>query len=146
MIQAADERQGIKMNGRCFQVWQISAGWFRGCITDSQTKIFFDNSWMTNFPEDLMLAILCTLGELPDEKNRTVFYAYGFGYDEDEVNAYIDDICKLLDGECEEGDAASTGEFAHLDRESLEKELARLQREVLEEAFRNYLDIKYPED
>ena len=60
--------------------------------------------------------------------------------------AYIDDICKLLDGECEEGDAASTGESAHLDRESLEKELARLQREVLEEAFRNYLDIKYPED
>lgn len=75
MIQSTDERQGIQMNGRCFQVWQISAGWFRGCITDSQTKIMFDNSWMTNFPEDLMLAILCALGELPDEKNRTVFYA-----------------------------------------------------------------------
>ena len=75
MIQSTDERQGIQMNGRCFQVRQISTGWFRGCITDSQTKIMFDNSWMTNFPEDLMLAILCALGELPDEKNRTVFYA-----------------------------------------------------------------------
>ena len=26
-------------------------------------------------------------------KNNTVFYAYGFGYEEDEVNAYIDDVC-----------------------------------------------------
>jgi|GEM_PF-1238998 len=26
-------------------------------------------------------------------KNNTVFYAYGFGYDEDEVNAYIDGVC-----------------------------------------------------
>ena len=75
MIQTADERQRIQMNGRCFQVWQISAGWFRGCITDSQTKILFDNSWMTNFPEDLMLAILSALGGLPDERDKTVFYA-----------------------------------------------------------------------
>ena len=30
-------------------------------------------------------------------KNRTVFYAYGFGYDEDEVNAYIDDICEYME-------------------------------------------------
>ena len=75
MIQAASEGQGIQMNGRCFQVWQISAGWFKGCIADSQTKILFDNSWMTNFPDDLMLAILCALGELPDETDKTVFYA-----------------------------------------------------------------------
>lgn len=26
-------------------------------------------------------------------KNNTVFYAYGFGYDEDEANAYIDGVC-----------------------------------------------------
>ena len=26
-------------------------------------------------------------------KDNTVFYAYGFGYDEDEVNAYLDDVC-----------------------------------------------------
>ena len=58
--------------------------------------------------------------------------------------AYIDDIVKLLDGEAEEGDAASTGEFAHLDEAALEEELARLQRGVLEEAFQNYLDMKYP--
>lgn len=29
--------------------------------------------------------------------NRTVFYAYGFGYDEDEVNAYIDSICEYME-------------------------------------------------
>lgn len=59
--------------------------------------------------------------------------------------AYIDDIVKLLNGEAEEGDAASTGEFADWSEEALEEELARLQREVLEEAFQNYLNINYPE-
>ena len=29
-------------------------------------------------------------------KNRTVFYAYGFGYEEDKVNAYIDGICEYM--------------------------------------------------
>ena len=29
-------------------------------------------------------------------KKNTVFYAYGFGYDEDEVNAYIDDVCEHM--------------------------------------------------
>ncbi len=29
-------------------------------------------------------------------KNNTVFYAYGFGYDEDEVNAYIDGVCEHM--------------------------------------------------
>ena len=30
-------------------------------------------------------------------KNRTVFYAYGFGYDKDEVNAYIDAVCGYME-------------------------------------------------
>ena len=30
-------------------------------------------------------------------KSRTVFYAYGFGYYEDEVNDYIDDICEYME-------------------------------------------------
>lgn len=58
--------------------------------------------------------------------------------------AYIDDIAKLLDGEAEEGDAASTGEFADWSEKALKQEMARLQRGVLEEAFQNYLDLKYP--
>ena len=29
-------------------------------------------------------------------KDRTVFYAYGFGYDDDEVNAYIDGVCEYM--------------------------------------------------
>ncbi len=29
-------------------------------------------------------------------KKNTVFYAYGFGYDEDEVNAYIDGVCEHM--------------------------------------------------
>lgn len=58
--------------------------------------------------------------------------------------AYIDDIAKLLNGEAEEGDAASTGEFADWSEEDLEREMAILQRSVLQEAFRHYLDLKYP--
>lgn len=68
---------------------------------------------------------------------------YHPNYNCDEI-AWIDDICKLLDGEAEEGDAASTGEYAGLGEEDLKAELARLQREVLEEAFQNYLETKYP--
>lgn len=30
-------------------------------------------------------------------KNRTVFYVYGFGYDEDEVNTYIDGVCGYME-------------------------------------------------
>ena len=29
-------------------------------------------------------------------KKSTVFYAYGFGYDEEDVNAYLDDICGYM--------------------------------------------------
>jgi hypothetical protein len=68
---------------------------------------------------------------------------YHTDYNCDEI-AYIDDIAKLLNGETEEGDAASTGEFADWSDQALEEELARLKRGVLKEAFQRYLDLKYP--
>lgn len=58
--------------------------------------------------------------------------------------AWLDDISKLLDGEAEEGDSASTGEYAKLTREELNMEYGRLMRKVLREAFENYLYINYP--
>ncbi len=52
--------------------------------------------------------------------------------------AWIDDIYKILDGEAEDGDAASTGEYANLTEEELYRELNRLTLEVLGEAIDNY--------
>ena len=56
---------------------------------------------------------------------------------------YIDDICKLLDGEAEPGDAASTGEYADYSEDELRKELKRLTKIVLEQAVERYVNEKY---
>jgi len=55
----------------------------------------------------------------------------------------IDDICKLLDGEAEPGDAASTGEYADYTEEELRKELKRLTTIVLTQAVEEYVNRKY---
>lgn len=55
----------------------------------------------------------------------------------------IDDIYKLLDGEAEPGDAASTGEYANLSVPELRKELKRLTTIVLTEAVVRYVDNEY---
>ena len=56
---------------------------------------------------------------------------------------WIDDICKLLDGEAEPGDAASTGDYASMGEEELRKELKRLKRAVLKQAVDRYVDENY---
>lgn len=56
---------------------------------------------------------------------------------------WIDDICKLLDGEAEPGDAASTGEYADCTEEELRKELKRLTTIVLHQAVDEYVNRKY---
>lgn len=56
---------------------------------------------------------------------------------------WIDDICKLLDGEAEPGDAASTGEYAGLTEEELRKELKRLTAIVLHQAVDRYVEQYY---
>lgn len=56
---------------------------------------------------------------------------------------WIDDICKLLDGEAEPGDAASTGEYADYTEEELRKELKRLTTIVLTQAVEEYVNRKY---
>jgi len=55
---------------------------------------------------------------------------------------WIDDICKLLDGEAEPGDAASTGEYADYTEEELRKELKRLTTIVLHQAVDEYVNQK----
>ena len=56
---------------------------------------------------------------------------------------WIDDINKLLDGEAEEGDAASTGDYAKCSEEELRKELKRLTRIVLRQAVDEYVERNY---
>ncbi len=56
---------------------------------------------------------------------------------------WIDDICKLLDGEAEPGDAASTGEYAGLTEAELRKELKRLTAIVLHQAVDRYVEQNY---
>ena len=56
---------------------------------------------------------------------------------------WIDDICKLLDGEAEPGDAASTGDYASMGEEELRKGLKRLKRAVLKQAVDRYVDENY---
>lgn len=55
----------------------------------------------------------------------------------------IDDICKLLDGEAEPGDAASTGDYAGLSEPELRKELKRLTAIVLHQAVNRYVEQNY---
>ena len=56
---------------------------------------------------------------------------------------WIDDISKLLDGEAEPGDAASTGEYAGLTEAELRKELKRLTAIVLHQAVDRYVEQNY---
>ena len=56
---------------------------------------------------------------------------------------WIDDIYKLLNGEAEPGDAASTGEYANCSEEELRKELKRLTAIVLHQAVDEYVEQNY---
>jgi len=56
---------------------------------------------------------------------------------------WIDDIHKLLHGEAEPGDAASTGDYADMDADELHKELKRLTAIVLHQAVDRYMEENY---
>lgn len=46
-----------------FKIMSISAGWIMGEISDDKEKHFFDYSYLTNFPDDLMKALLYVNGD-----------------------------------------------------------------------------------
>lgn len=58
---------------RNIQIGQISAGWINGKITDGKSTVYFSNSYITNFLDDFMLAILTVLGEYPADEHKEVF-------------------------------------------------------------------------
>lgn len=56
---------------------------------------------------------------------------------------WIEDIHKLLGGEAEPGDSASTGDYARMSDEELRRELKRLTRIVLRQALDEYVERNY---
>ena len=63
------------MKDSCIQITRISVGWIDGIIQDEQTKIFFSNSYMDNFLDDFMLAVLTILGEYSPDEHKETFRA-----------------------------------------------------------------------
>lgn len=54
---------------RTFNIDGIYAGWIVGNISDSNDSYYFHASYLTDFPNDLMLALLTALGDWdPDER------------------------------------------------------------------------------
>lgn len=63
------------MENHCIHISRLSVGWIDGIIQDGKTKIFFSNSYLQNFPDDLMLAVLTVLGEYPADYHKETFRA-----------------------------------------------------------------------
>lgn len=53
---------------------QISAGWIKGEIKNQERCILIDASYITNFPEDIMVALLYVLGRWTEDEYRNSFY------------------------------------------------------------------------
>ena len=63
------------MNDSCIHIDRISAGWIDGTIHDEHTVVIFSNSYLENFLDDFMLAILTVLGEYPADEHKNTFRA-----------------------------------------------------------------------
>lgn len=63
------------MKDSCIRIDRISVGWIDGTIHDEHTKIVFSNSYLQNFLDDFMLAILTVLGEYPTDEHKEIFRA-----------------------------------------------------------------------
>lgn len=53
---------------KIFTILQISSGWFMGEINNGQDGVLFDASYLTNFPDDFMRALLYALGRWPQDE------------------------------------------------------------------------------
>lgn len=63
------------MKDSCIHIDRISSGWIDGTIHDEQTKIVFSNSYLQNFLDDFMLAILTVFDEYPADEHKETFRA-----------------------------------------------------------------------
>lgn len=58
-----------------FKIMSISAGWLMGEISDGQHTHFFDYSYLTDFMDDFMLALLTVHGDWPEDEGKNRFKA-----------------------------------------------------------------------
>ncbi len=56
-----------------FRIFRIDAGWIMGEIKDGTRSHFFDYSWITNFLDDLMKALLCVHGDWEQDERAGQF-------------------------------------------------------------------------
>ena len=56
-----------------FHIRSISAGWIMGQISDGNKIHYFDYSYITNFFDDFMLALLTVSGQWPADEQRHSF-------------------------------------------------------------------------
>lgn len=56
-----------------FRIHSISAGWILGQISDGNKTHYFDYSYITNFPDDFMLALLTVGGHWPIDERKHRF-------------------------------------------------------------------------
>ena len=58
---------------KTFTIKQILCGWLTFIIRDGENEYFYDVSYITNFPDDFMLALLSALGKWPADECRNRF-------------------------------------------------------------------------
>ena len=58
---------------KSFSIEEVNAGWIRGNLSGEGGKIFFDASYITNFLDDFMLALLTALGKWPADERKNIF-------------------------------------------------------------------------
>ena len=63
------------MHDRCFSIGLISDGSISGYMRDEENEIFFDNSCQEDFLDDLLLAVLSAVGDIPAEERKSIFWA-----------------------------------------------------------------------
>ena len=56
-----------------FHIHAISAGWMQGQISDGEKTHYFDYSYITNFLDDFMLALLTVDGHWPTDERKHRF-------------------------------------------------------------------------
>lgn len=56
-----------------FEIFSISAGWINGVIRDNKKEYFFDYSYLTNFIDDLMKALLYVNKEWAEDEKVFIF-------------------------------------------------------------------------
>lgn len=59
-----------------FQILRISSGWIMGEMQDDSLKHFFDYSYINDFVNDMMLALIYVHGDLTDDGPKNTFVAH----------------------------------------------------------------------